>query len=222
MYRYITISTWTAAGHFSRALSKGATVTSWIWNLHISSHEYESNTTSFSLYTRKVFSSNLAHVSLVLTWLSSMHFHGVYFSNYSIWIKSPAFVLPSSQSTWNTIGQDILNSDLGAYHQGVYITSGLFNIWRAAGIVHTSQLKLIALVLQLISFFSLLAAYLHMKVIVYPSSSISPKLRSINAHHIVLLFGLASLCLSGQLVHISIPTCRLLDSGVDSSMLPFT
>ena len=78
-------------------------------------HEYESNTVSFGLYLRKVFSSNMSHGTLVLTWLSGMHFHGAYFSNYSIWIKSPAVVLPSSQSMWNIIGQDILNSDVGAY-----------------------------------------------------------------------------------------------------------
>ena len=67
-----------------------------------------------SLYLRKVFSSNMSHGTLVLTWLSSMHFHGAYFSNYSIWIKSPAVILPSSQSIWNSVGQDILNLDAGA------------------------------------------------------------------------------------------------------------
>ena len=130
MYRYLTTSTWTAVGHFSRALSKGAIITSWIWNLHINSHEYESNTTSFSLYLRKVFSSNMSHGTLVLTWLSSMHFHGAYFSNYSIWIKSPAVILPSSQSTWNPAGQDILNLDAGAYDSSTmsiaHITGGDF------------------------------------------------------------------------------------------------
>ena len=149
-----------------------------------------------------------------------MHFHGAYFSNYNTWIKSPAFVLPSSQSVWNIIGQDILNSDIGAYHQGVYVTSGLFNIWRSSGVVNTSQLKLIAITLQIVAFFFVTASYIHMKVIVYPSSSSSLKLRSINEHHLLLLSGLASICWSGHLVHISIPTCRLLDSGIDSSMLP--
>merc|ERR1719333_447315 len=59
-----------------------------------------------------------------------------------------------------------------------------------------------------------------MKVIVYPNSGAFFKLRNLNLHHMVLLCGLASLCWSGHLVHISIPTSRLLDSGVDSSMIP--
>jgi photosystem I P700 chlorophyll a apoprotein A1 len=149
-----------------------------------------------------------------------MHIHGAYFSNYSAWIKSPTSVIPSSQSVWDVVGQDILNSDTGAYHHGIYVTSGLFNIWRGAGISQTSQLKLIAITLQIIGFLLLVASYLHMKVIVYPNSGSFYKLRSINTHHIVLLSGLASLCWSAHLVHISIPTCRLLDSGVDPSMLP--
>ena len=149
-----------------------------------------------------------------------MHIHGAYFSNYNTWIKSPISVIPSSQSVWNTIGQDILNSDTGAYHHGIYVTSGLFSIWRGSGISQTFQLKLIAITLQTVGSLLLVASYSHMKVIVYPNSSSFHKLRSINVHHIVLLSGLASLCWSAHLVHISIPTCRLLDSGVDSSMLP--
>ena len=149
-----------------------------------------------------------------------MHFHGAYFSNYSIWIKSPISILPSSQSIWDISGQDILNLEAGAYHQGIYVTSGLFTVWRISGLVHYTQLKTLAITLQMVSLMLLFTSYLHMKVIVYPNSSISLKSRSINLHHIVLLIGLASLCWSGHLIHISIPTCRLLDSGVDSSMIP--
>ena len=149
-----------------------------------------------------------------------MHFHGAYFSNYSIWIKSPAVILPSSQSTWDPTGQDILNLDAGAYHQGIYITSGLYSIWRSSGLVHYIQIKLIAITLQMVSLLLLFTSYSHMKVIVYPNSSIFLKSRSIQLHHVVLLIGLASLCWSGHIVHISIPICRLLDSGVDSSMIP--
>ena len=102
----------------------------------------------------------MSHGTLVLTWLSSMHFHGAYFSNYSIWIKSPAVIIPSSQSIWNTVGQDILNSDVGAFYQGLYLTSGLFNVWRSSGLVHYFQLKLIAITLQTAVTLLLLAAYL--------------------------------------------------------------
>jgi photosystem I P700 chlorophyll a apoprotein A1 len=109
---------------------------------------------------------------------------------------------------------------VGAYHQGIYITSGLFSLWRSTGIVTTSQLKLVAITLQILGLLLLLAAYVHMKVIVYPNSGASFKLRALNTHHIVLLTALASLCWSGHLVHVSIPIGRLLDSGLDSSMLP--
>ena len=151
-----------------------------------------------------------------------MHLHGAYFSNYSSWIKSPTVTPPSSQSTWNTLGQDILNSDVGAYHQGIYITSGMFSVWRSSGVIHTSHLKSVAITLQTTALVILLASYSHMMVIVYPNSGLYLKLRSVNTHHIVLLTGLSSLCWSGHLVHISIPTCSALDSGVDSSMIPNT
>ena len=41
------------------------------------------------LIARKVFSSNLAHLSLVFFWISGMHLHGAYLSNYDIWLKIP-------------------------------------------------------------------------------------------------------------------------------------
>ena len=103
----------------------------------------------------------MSHGTLVLTWLSRMHFHGAYFSNYNLWIKPPAFVTPSSQSIWNVAGQDILNSDVGAYYQGLHLTSGLFTVWRSTGMFHCTQLKLIAITLQIVVTLLLLAAYSH-------------------------------------------------------------
>ena len=118
----------------------------------------------------------MAHIAVVLTWLSGMHFHGSYFSNYSSWIKDPVHVLPSAQSVWHLVGQEILNGDVGGYHQGVYITSGLFHLWRTSGITNISQLKVLSIVLQLIALLLLIGSYLHMKL--FPSQHIAAIVKS--------------------------------------------
>jgi len=141
--------------------AKGAKTTTWIWNLHSDAHDfcltgsamagkqkqggkqsYTSNATasattlmSQGLVTRKVFSSGLAHLSLVFFWLGGMHFHGAYFANASAWNKDPKHCLPSAQTVSSLVGQDILNSDVGGYFQGINITSGFFQLWRSEGIV---------------------------------------------------------------------------------------
>ena len=74
-----------------------------------------------TVITRKVFSSNLAHISLVFFWISYMHFHGAYFSNYDIWLKDPKHYLPSAHNVWSLIGQ----------FQGIHITSGKIQLWRS-------------------------------------------------------------------------------------------
>merc|ERR1712203_384268 len=91
--------------------------------------------------SRKVFSSNLAHLSVVLFWISGMHFHGAYFSNYSAWIKEPFSIAPTSQYVWEVVSQGALNSELGGFSQGLYITSGLFNVWLTQGITSLNTLK---------------------------------------------------------------------------------
>ena len=83
-FRYINHKVWSKAGHFNKALSKGPKTTTWIWNLHSDAHDfdmqylYKKTATLAKLaavITRKVFSSNLAHLSLVFFWISYMHFH---------------------------------------------------------------------------------------------------------------------------------------------------
>jgi photosystem I P700 chlorophyll a apoprotein A1 len=95
----------------------------------------------------------MAHVAIVLNWLSGMHFHGAYFSNYSSWLTDPLHVCPSAQAVWEIVGQEILNSDLGGNYQGIYITSGLFHLWRSSGITSEGQLKLCSIGLQLCSIY---------------------------------------------------------------------
>ena len=130
---------WSKAGHFNKALSKGPKTTTWIFNLHADAHDFHVlNTSSASSI---VFSSNLAHLSLVFFWLAGMHFHGAYFSNYDIYLKDPKHYLPTAHLVWGLIGQDILNSDISQSHLGIRITSGIFQLWRSQGIITQFHLK---------------------------------------------------------------------------------
>jgi photosystem I P700 chlorophyll a apoprotein A1 len=61
------------------------------------------------------------------------YFHGARFSNYSAWLSNPTAVKPSAQVVWPIVGQEILNGDVGGGFQGVQVTSGFFQIWRASG-----------------------------------------------------------------------------------------
>ena len=38
---YINTTLWAKAGHFNKALSKGAKTTTWIWNLHDYAHDFD-------------------------------------------------------------------------------------------------------------------------------------------------------------------------------------
>merc|ERR1712190_100730 len=127
LFRYVNSTLWSKPGHFNSALSKGASSTTWIWNLHSDAHDYLALVGHRPTCKRKVFSSNLAHLSLVLFWLSGMHFHGAYFSNYGAWLKD-AKHCPPCLSQLSLVHQDTLNSysQSAYYFQGIRILSGLF------------------------------------------------------------------------------------------------
>ena len=120
LFRYVNSRVWSVSGHFNQAFSKGPTSTTWIWDLHSDAHDFDMQQSSQFLVTRKVFSSNVAHLSIVFFWISSMHLNGAYFSNYDIWLKDPKHSFPSAHNVWSFIGQDILNSDIGNYFQGIH------------------------------------------------------------------------------------------------------
>ena len=118
-FRYVNSRVWSQAGssHFNKALAKGPKTTTWIWSLHADAHDFQQSSSESTAASvgAKVFSSGLAHFSIVFFWLGGMHFHGAYFSNYSAWLKDPK--TPGSQLVWSLVGQDILNQDLGGYFQ---------------------------------------------------------------------------------------------------------
>jgi photosystem I P700 chlorophyll a apoprotein A1 len=136
MFRYVNSTLWSKPGHFNSALSKGPSSTTWIWSLHADAHDFYLAKPTL-IVGRKVFSSNLAHLSLVFFWLSGMHFHGAYFSNYGAWLKDAKHCSPAL-SQLSLVHQDILNSyqpSATYYFQGIRILSGLFQLWHAEGIL---------------------------------------------------------------------------------------
>jgi photosystem I P700 chlorophyll a apoprotein A1 len=70
----------------------------------------------------------------------TMYFHGARFSNYESWLSDPTHIKPSAQVVWPIVGQEILNGDVGGGFQGIQITSGFFQLWRASGITNELQL----------------------------------------------------------------------------------
>lgn len=208
---------WTVGGNFSKALSKGANTT-WLWNIHASAHDYESHNGTSNVVARKVFSSNMAHISIVFLWLSGMHWHGAYFSNYNSWIIDPMHNTPSAQLVWSIVSQDIINGFNGSYFSGISITSGFFHLWLSEGITNQLQLRSASFICLTASLITLVSSYWHQG----RTSHISwffRKLTSITYHHILILVGLASIAWSGHEYHISIPINILLSNSIHGATL---
>nr|AYO28189.1 photosystem I P700 chlorophyll a apoprotein A1 [Synura sphagnicola] len=210
---------WSQPGHFSRTLAKGPKTTTWIWNLHADAHDFDMQTKSLEEVSRKIFSAHFGQLSIIFLWLSGMHFHGAYFSNYTAWLINPLQIKPSAQSVWPIVGQEILNADVGGNFQGIQITSGFFQIWRAEGITTQQQLYATALGSLVMSALMLFAGWFH-----YHKAA--PKLEwfqnaeSMLNHHLSGLLGLGSLAWAGHEIHIGNPINKLLDAGMDPKDLP--
>jgi photosystem I P700 chlorophyll a apoprotein A1 len=210
---------WATPGHFSRTLAKGPKTTTWIWNLHADAHDFDGQTKSLEEVSRKIFSAHFGQLAIIFLWLSGMHFHGAYFSNYTAWLLNPLQIKPSTQSVWPVVGQQILNADVGGNFQGIQVTSGFFQIWRAEGVTTPQQLYAIAIGGLVASVLCLFAGWFH-----YHKAA--PKLEwfqnaeSMLNHHLSILLGLGSLSWAGHQIHIGNPINKLLDSGMDPKDLP--
>jgi photosystem I P700 chlorophyll a apoprotein A1 len=210
---------WAKPGHFSRTLAKGPKTTTWIWNLHADAHDFDMQTKSLEDVSRKIFSAHFGQLSIIFLWLGGMHFHGAYFSNYTSWLLNPLQIKPSAQSVYPLVGQEILNADVGGNFQGIQITSGFFQIWRAEGVTTQQQLYAISLGSLAMAGLMLFAGWFH-----YHKAA--PKLdwfqnaESMLNHHLSGLLGLGSLAWSGHQIHIGNPINKLLDSGMDPKDLP--
>ena len=178
----------------------------------------------FALGRRKVFSSNLAHLSLVFFWISTMQVDGAYFSNYDIWLKDPVHYYASAQIVSPLIHQDILNSDIGdLYFQGIDITSGIFQLWRGTGIITHIDMQYACSASLIGTMISTIGSYFHLHISYYPGSPPNPKdpvykkFKSLCSHHLSLLFGLSSIIWGAHEYHIGMRANPLLDSHIDSA-----
>jgi photosystem I P700 chlorophyll a apoprotein A1 len=210
---------WAQPGHFSRTLAKGPKTTTWIWNLHADAHDFDSQTSSLEEVSRKIFSAHFGQLSIIFLWISGMHFHGAYFSNYSAWLANPTVIKPSAQVVWPIVGQEILNGDVGGNFQGIQITSGFFQLWRSEGITSEVELYWTALGGLIMSGVMMFAGWFH-----YHKAA--PKLEwfqnaeSMMNHHLAGLLGLGCLSWSGHQIHIAVPINKLLDAGIAPQEIP--
>ena len=210
---------WAKPGHFSRQLAKGPTTTTWIWNLHADAHDFDSHTSSLEEVSRKIFSAHFGQLSIIFLWLSGMYFHGARFSNYVAWLGNPLAIKPSAQVVWPIVGQEILNADVGGGFQGVQITSGFFQLWRASGITNETELYATAIGGLLMSVLMVFAGWFHYHKAA-PKLEWFQNVESMMNHHLAGLLGLGCLGWAGHQIHISLPINKLLDSGVAPSEIP--
>jgi photosystem I P700 chlorophyll a apoprotein A1 len=210
---------WSQPGHFDRTLAKGPKTTTWIWNLHADAHDFDSHTSDLEDISRKIFSAHFGHLAVVFVWLSGMYFHGAKFSNYSAWLADPLHIKPSAQVVWPIVGQEILNADVGGGFQGIQITSGFFQLWRASGITTEFQLYCTAIGGLVMAGLMLFAGWFHYHKAA-PKLEWFQNVESMMNHHLAGLLGLGSLSWAGHQIHVSLPINKLLDAGVAPKDIP--
>ena len=210
---------WSKPGHFSRILAKGPKTTTWIWNLHADAHDFDSHTNSLEDVSRKIFSAHFGQLAIIFLWLSGMHFHGAYFSNYSAWLSNPTVIKPSAQVVWPILGQDILNGDVGGNFQGIQITSGFFQLWRAEGITSEIELYWTAVGSLFMAGIMMFGGWFHYHKAA-PKLEWFQNVQSMLNHHLAGLLGLGCLSWSGHQIHIAVPINKLLDMGIVPQEIP--
>ncbi|BAU43807.1 photosystem I core protein PsaA [Leptolyngbya sp. O-77] len=210
---------WAKPGHFDRTLAKGPKTTTWIWNLHADAHDFDSHTSDLEDISRKIFSAHFGHLAVIFIWLSGMYFHGAKFSNYEAWLTNPTGIKPSAQVVWPIVGQEILNADVGGGFQGIQITSGLFQLWRASGFTNSFQLYCTAIGALVMAGLMLFAGWFHYHKAA-PKLEWFQNVESMMNHHLAGLLGLGSLGWAGHQIHVSLPINQLLDSGVAVKDIP--
>ena len=210
---------WAKPGHFDRTLARGPKTTTWIWNLHADAHDFDSHTSDLEDISRKIFSAHFGHLAVVFIWLSGMYFHGARFSNYEAWMSNPTAIKPSAQVVWPIVGQEILNADVGGGFHGIQITSGLFQMWRGAGITNSYQLYCTAIGGLVMAGLMLFAGWFHYHKAA-PKLEWFQNVESMLNHHLAGLFGLGSLSWAGHQIHVAAPINKLLDSGVAPQDIP--
>nr|YP_009393750.1 photosystem I P700 apoprotein A1 [Caloglossa beccarii]ARW62312.1 photosystem I P700 apoprotein A1 [Caloglossa beccarii] len=210
---------WAKPGHFAKSLAKGPKTTTWIWNLHADAHDFDSHTNSLENISRKIFSAHFGQLAVIFLWLSGMYFHGAKFSNYIAWLNNPMTIKPSAQIVWPIVGQEVLNADVGGGFQGIQITSGFFQLWRASGITTELELYATAIASLFMSILMLIAGWFHYHKAA-PKLEWFQNVESMLNHHLSGLLGLGCLGWAGHQIHVSLPINKLLDSGISPQEIP--
>ena len=215
----VSFEKWGKPGHFDRTLARGPKTTTWIWNLHADAHDFDSHTSDLEDISRKIFSAHFGHLAIVFIWLSGMYFHGARFSNFEAWLADPVNIKPSAQVVWPIFGQEILNGEVGGGFQGIQITSGLFQMWRAAGYTNSFQLLCTAIGGLVMAGLMLNAGVFHYHIKA-PKLEWFQNVESMLNHHLAGLFGLGSLGWAGHLIHVGVPVNTMLDAGMAPQDIP--
>ena len=149
-FRFINMHLPSNVGDHHLNNAKGPSQTTWIWNIHASTHQVPIHHTSIRS-SSKVLSSHSCHLSPISSWLSSMHYHGAYYSNYHTWMDSESNIItPSSHLVWSLIGQESYNTSsyllwitpsCDSFYTGIQITTGLFHLWHSTDIYSTLHLQ---------------------------------------------------------------------------------
>jgi len=203
---------WAKPGHFARHLAKGPKTTTWIWALHADAHDFDIHSSgNLEDVSRKIFSAHFGQLAVIFIWLSGMYFHGARFSNYTGWLQDPTNIKPSAQVVWPIVGQEILNADVGGGFQGIQITSGFFQLWRANGITTEFELYCTAIGGLVMAGLMLFAGWFHYHVRA-PKLEWFQNVESMMNHHLAGLLGLGCLGYAGQQIHVSLPINACLDA----------
>jgi photosystem I P700 chlorophyll a apoprotein A1 len=214
-----SVEQWGKPGFFDRTLAKGPKTTTWIWDLHANAHDFDSQTSDLEEVSRRIFSAHFGHLAVIFVWLSGAYFHGAKFSNYEAWLNNPTGIKPSAQVVWPIFGQEILNADVGGGFQGIQITSGLFQLWRASGITSEFELYCTAIGALVMAGLMLFAGWFHYHKRA-PKLEWFQNVESMMNHHLAGLLGLGSLGWAGHQIHVSLPINKLLNSGVAPEDIP--
>ena len=208
-FRFINIRLLSKVGHYTPSLAKGPLSTTWIWNIHASSHDLI--LLPLTSYASKILSSHASHLSPVFFWMSRMHYHGAYYSNYHTWLKDSIYVSPSSHLVWSLIGQESVNTSshsssivvhsCNSFYIGIQITSGLFHIWHSTGIyslVHLQMACLTSLITTIIYIsLSICLSNSHLSCILTPY---------VHYQHLLTLLGPSSISWDAHQSHIALPS----------------
>jgi photosystem I P700 chlorophyll a apoprotein A1 len=95
----------------------------------------------------------------------------------------------------------------------------LFQVWRSSGILYNFELYFTAIIGLVVSLLLFFAGWFHYHKAA-PKLEWFQNVESMLNHHLSGLLGLGCLSWAGHQIHVSLPINKLLDAGVDPSVIP--